>query len=212
MQHLEKGQVIPATARSAVANKQFVVNRAKVVDRLPARELESLTVGQELEGVVVCRVEDSGYFVDVGAGKQAWLDAGELVDGFPVEGRQTLRLGDVVVARVLHNNFERFCLTRRPGSLERPPAPEQEPGNVKGFVDAGPSDWFEGEVQSIRFFGVKVRVAPPAGGAPCIGIVHKDHGFRDGFEKEVVVGMKVKVRVQSVDIDEQKLVLTLRDP
>merc|ERR1740123_2038041 len=92
------------------------------------RQLWDFTVGETVAGKVI-KVIKSGVVVNVGAEKLAILDAGEVRDGFPVEGMPPK--DSLVKARVLDLQGGELRLTMRSGDLARPPRERISPGDYK---------------------------------------------------------------------------------
>jgi len=163
--------------------------------RRPFKDFEP---GEAVEGVVKSWVGTTGYTVDIGARRGAYLEACEMCDGFP---STLLEKGDKVTARILDVTSapDRIYITRRSGDLDRPErVPPPEDPDVQPFGEAGASDWFEGVVNQMVFFGVYVRVDPPGGSGPVEGLLHKSK-FLGSFADEAFRGMRVAVRVERVE-------------
>mmetsp|Transcript_32657 Transcript_32657/g.75925 ORF Transcript_32657/g.75925 Transcript_32657/m.75925 type:complete len:279 (+) Transcript_32657:59-895(+) len=155
-------------------------------DLIPVEDLE---VGQTLQGVVQGRWQQLGVFVDVGVTERAFLRVSEMGDHFPGH-RITVKKGDEVTVRVLDIKDGKYSVTMRSGPLPRP-SKEELGTDVFSFLV---QDWFEAEVDHIVTWGAFVRVWPGAGRAPVLGLLHKAQ-WRKGFEDEIEVGARLKVRV-----------------
>eukprot|EP00439_Symbiodinium_sp_Y106_P076059 s234_g15.t1 len=138
-------------------------------DRIP---LESLKAGTEVDAQILSKHRFSGWFVNIGTDRSAFLEFEEACDGFPTEGMNTWLRGSTLTARVLENDGEKIWLTTRSGSLERPkrfrtPPEESQIAEFSGisserdqvldgeFPHAMPRDW--------------VRKAPRTGWSPWHG-------------------------------------------
>lgn len=172
-----------------------------------------LEVGQELQGTVVKKYFPGGVLVDVGAEHNGMLEVGEFGDGFPMDGIPYGK-GDEIVVRVLtkEEQTNKFYLTMRKGSLERPPRRRTKgtrSQDVSAFI--GRQEWFEGEIDHMSAFGVYVRLESPGGDEPVVGLVSKNC-FEEGFAKKAAIGAKVRVRVAKVDPVKKYVDLTMLEP
>ncbi|CAE7384319.1 pnp [Symbiodinium pilosum] len=84
--------------------------------------------------------------------------------------------------------------------------------DLSGFSGLSGDMWLKGTVTRILNFGAFVSVAPPSGGQPAQGLVHKNE-VRDGFihrlEEEMSVDDEVEVRIKHVNPDEGVLQLSM---
>eukprot|EP00440_Ansanella_granifera_P024784 gb/GFBE01026914.1/.p1 GENE.gb/GFBE01026914.1/~~gb/GFBE01026914.1/.p1 ORF type:complete len:235 (+),score=41.93 gb/GFBE01026914.1/:1-705(+) len=183
--------------------------RAEDDGKIPISELE---VGQELNGIVIRPYSFAGWFVDVGATSNGFLELEEVSDGFPSDGMSTIRKGSSVVARVLQIDGQKFYLTQRSGDLSRPPRFRRspEPEHVEAFRDVPKDAWIDGEVSGMTTKGVWVKMSPPSGGEPIRSLLLKDN-FKDGFVDEARPGLSVKVRVTAVDVPQKRVFITAKD-
>lgn len=199
--------------RTATAEEQEEVDEAveeDVEEKLLVSELE---VGQEVDGVVVNRLNSVGFFIDIGAEKHGLLEFDELVDGFTTKNDYLRKADFVTAARVLEIDGRNFYLTRRTGELARPPRFRQKlsPEDVEAFEGVPSDTWLQGEVAGMWAKGVWVKIAPPSGGKPIGGLLKRED-FTDGLENEIVRGMKVMVRVTGVDAPQKRVDVSMRDP
>lgn len=171
--------------------------------------LGELTVGQTLKGTVLKKIK-SGVVVDVGAELNAILDAGEIRDGFPIQGMPPK--GHQVSVRVLNTDDGVLRVTMRSGALARPPKLRVGMGDydVTPFVGMDPQQWLDGEVFCITRWGAFVTVRAPGASENALGLMRVKE-FREGFVDEVAAGMKVRVRVIETDAEAGKVVLTMRE-
>merc|ERR1719188_1716119 len=85
--------------------------------------------------------------------------------------------------------------------------------DVSAFEGASPDDWFEGEVTGIPPFGAFV-VLTAEDGTEAQGLVHVSQiadTFVENINDYVSIGQQVKVRIQSVDVDANKMSLSMKD-
>merc|ERR1719188_1241520 len=85
--------------------------------------------------------------------------------------------------------------------------------DVSAFEGASPDDWFEGEVTGIPPFGAFV-VLTTEDGTEAQGLVHVSQiadTFVENINDYVSIGQQVKVRVISVDVDANKMSLSMKD-
>lgn len=169
-----------------------------------------LRIGETVNGTVLRNLGTKRYRVDVGKGREVDLTAGELRDGFPVESAR-LKTGDEITARVLRIVDRRVWLTRRSGSLDRPPweYDKLKSRRVSAFVGVPSNKWFFGEVVEMSLFAVWVKLTPDIEGEPCVGMVHKDEFYGD-FVDRASYGMQVRVRIVKVDEGRNTIDLTMK--
>jgi len=176
---------------------------------------EELNVGDVFEGSVKNRWRTVGVLVDIGAEKNGLLAIEEFEDGFPVGGNK-FRLNEHVQVRILEvdNGKKEFFLTRRSGSLDRPPRFKATKPDVSVLTGVSPEQWLDGEITSMSLFGVFVAVEPPSGGETVVGMVHKSE-MRQGFASNPKVatrGGQVSVRVLEINATSSKISLSMKDP
>jgi len=181
---------------------------------VPAREIRriptsDLSVGLELDGRVVRRYDPSGYFIDIGAGRNAFLPAGEIRVGLP--GRY-FKSGDLLTVRVLKIQEDgKVDVTLLEGDLERPRVERSRNKDVSQFTGVDKSVWLDGKVQEVLLYGAFVEVTPPGGSAPAKGMLHKSK-ISGKIAKEIVAGAEVRVRILDVDEKRKTMDLTMYEP
>merc|ERR1712039_1010555 len=91
---------------------------------------------------------------------------------------------------------------------------DREPADLSPFEGIEPDQWLTGKVARTANFGAFVTVTAPDSDAEADGLVHvtqiKD-GYVENVADEVEVGQEVQVRVVSVDVDEGKLGLSMKE-
>ncbi|CAK9023761.1 unnamed protein product [Durusdinium trenchii] len=104
--------------------------------------LEDLKVGEEVDGRVIKKFFPNGWFVNIGATKDAFLEFEEAFDGFPPQKFSTWRKGASLSARILEIHDGKIYITVRSGSLERPPRFRRPPSaqDVEALRNAGQKD------------------------------------------------------------------------
>lgn len=165
-------------------------------------QVSELKVGQSYQGKVIDRYHDKCLYVDIGAKLPGMVTFAECQDGFPTRGFAANK-GDSVDVRVLDIEGDKFYLTMRSGDLERPPRERIVNDDLSPFRKMTTKDWMEGEVSAIFAWGVFVKVTDPDGNV-AIGMLHKK-AFKPEFVREAIRGGKVKVRVESVKMDQLTL-------
>ena len=91
--------------------------------------------------------------------------------------------------------------------------PRRKMDDLTPFADLSSDEWYKGVVARTAPFGAFVTVTLDDG-ASADGLVHvskiKD-GFVDNVDDEVSVGQEVKVRIESVDLDSNRMSLSMRE-
>jgi len=177
----------------------------------------ALESGQEFEGVVT-RIASFGAFVDIGAPKAALVPISKMQEGRTENVEDVVKVGQGLTVWIAEADGDRVSLSMvkskafgRGGGGGRPArAPAAD---VVLFQDVEASTWLTGEVVNVQSFGAFVSVSPPSGSEDkAQGLVHITQikeGFVNDVNAEVSVGDEVKVRVISVDADNQKLGLSM---
>merc|ERR550525_1765094 len=86
--------------------------------------------------------------------------------------------------------------------------------DLNAFSGMSPDEWIPGKVVRIAPFGAFVEVPPPSGEGVATGLVHVSQladGFVDDVGSIVEVGQEVQVRVTSVDPENNKLGLSMKE-
>lgn len=181
--------------------------------RTPISDLE---IGQTLHGKVIQLYYPGGVSVDVGAQADGFLEVEEFTDGFPVEGFEW-KPGDNITVRLLDKEQDvcergKFFLTRRKGSLERPPRyVANKTADARGFLNVSRETWLDGEITLMSVWAVFVKVHCPVTGDPLVGILHETE-FAEGFEDKVIRGGKTRVRIKRVEVENRRIILSQADP
>lgn len=164
----------------------------------------------------VATVTNFGAFVKVvgpdGAEASGLVHISQLSDGFVEDPRDHVTEGQEVKVRVtqVDPGENRMSLSMKDGSGDGE-AP-REPVDLSPFADVASSEWLTGIVKRTAPFGAFVTVTAPGTDVTTDGLVHITRisdGYVADVEDEVQVGQEVQVRIESVDIDEGKLGLTM---
>mmetsp|Transcript_65632 Transcript_65632/g.195347 ORF Transcript_65632/g.195347 Transcript_65632/m.195347 type:complete len:209 (+) Transcript_65632:1-627(+) len=139
------------------------------------------------------------------------MSAEEFNDGYPQV--DSLRSGESVTVRVLRREEDKIWVTRRSGDLARPSSRQyKDVGDAKDFQGLGKAEWLEGKViRMIPPGQIFVSVTPPRSDADAVGLLNlKDTPH--GFAEEAYPGMPVKVRVKKINVERNRMVLSMRMP
>ncbi|CAK0810503.1 unnamed protein product [Prorocentrum cordatum] len=181
--------------------------------RIPPIPFDSLEVGQEFQGTVRS-VRDFGAFVDIGAEVDGLLHIGSI---------STDKIEDIY--SVLEDDQEvkvwisglrddgKFGLTMIEGRTDSAGGRRRVESDFTPFSGASPDEWFEGEVTNTASFGAFI-VVTAEDGTQALGLCHVSQiadAFVDNINDHVSVGQKVKVRVISVDMDANKMSLSMKE-
>lgn len=177
-----------------------------------AEVIGELKVGQKFSGVVT-KVFDFGCFVDFGGDGEGLVPRSKLKDGRVQEKVEDLVAeGDGVTVWISEVNGQKVTLSMTQNKIGGP-IQRSGPPDVSAFEGISDSEWLTGKVANIMNFGAFVTVEPPAGGKSADGLVHitqiKD-SFVENVRDELSVGQEVKVRVLNVDMEKQKLGLSMK--
>ncbi|CAE7705028.1 Cacna1c [Symbiodinium sp. CCMP2456] len=179
-------------------------------DRIP---LESLKVGTEVDAQILAKHRFSGWFVNIGTERSAFLEFEEACDGFPTEGMNTWLRGSTLTARVLENDGKKIWLTTRSGSLERPKrfrTPPEE-SQIAEFSGISSEEWVDAEVCGMFPKGAWVRMTTPSTRTDFRCLLRKEH-FTESFVEQSHIGMKIQVRVLEVNLAQKQLYLSMLEP
>ncbi|CAK0892708.1 unnamed protein product, partial [Prorocentrum cordatum] len=220
----QDGMIYPGTVTKADKDGAFTVKWAdpdggreesdvSPKDRkVPPIPFDSLEVGQEYQGTVR-RARDFGAFVDIGA---------EGDGSVHISSISTERIDDIY--SVLEEDQEvrvwisglrddgKFGLTMIEGKTDSDQGRRVQ-SDVTPFEGVSPDEWFEGEVVSTPSFGAFI-VLTAEDGTEAQGLCHVSRitdDFVDNISDYVSVSQTVKVRVQSVDLDANKMSLSMRE-
>jgi len=175
-------------------------------------KLATLRVGDEVHGTVTKVLGRGGIFVDVGFGKDGFIEAGELRDGFPIDGLKFRKGTKITGLRVLRVSKGKLWLTLRIGSLERGPRiklPKLCREHVQAFEGVPQDQWLTGIVNDISTLGVFVVVKPQRIGQQVSAFLHPSE-FTNGYEDEAILGGTVGVRILSIDVAAGSIRLTMK--
>jgi len=153
---------------------------------------DSLTPGMELNGTVAS-LTGFGFYVDVGAERLGLVAFHRAGAGFVTKVDDIVRVGEKVQVRVATSSPRELLLAMD--------------STAEAFVDVSPFDVLRGTVVGLRDFSARVAVWPPGGGRSKDGFLR----FRMQPPDTVAVGREVRVRVKSVNVTSDKLILALAD-
>jgi len=180
--------------------------------KYPPIPFAKLEVGQKYTGTVRS-VLDFGAFVDIGAESDGLLHISRISKDRIDNIYEELTEGQLVDVWISGKREDegKYGLTMVEGLTDGPgrrPADDLTP-----FADLPSDEWFKGVVARTAPFGAFVTVTLE-GGEQADGLVHvskiKD-GFVDNVDDEVSVGQEVKVRIESVDLDTNRMGLSMRE-
>jgi len=184
-------------------NRVILSHRAVVEEENDQRKqelLETLEEGQVLEGVVQ-RLTNFGAFVDLG-GVDGLVHISQLAHEHVDKASDVVSEGDTIEVEVLSidRDSERISLSRKkviPGPWE----------NISEKIS--PGDILEGVVKRLVNFGAFVELLPGVEGLVHVSQIANRH---IGTPEEVLeVNETVKVKVLSVDEDEERISLSIKE-
>jgi len=178
--------------------------------KYPPIPFEKLEVGQKYQGTVRS-VLDFGAFVDIGAEGDGLLHISQISQERIDNIYDVLSEGQQVEVWISGKRDEgKFGLTMMEGYTERPRRPMAD---LTPFADLSSDEWHKGVVARTAPFGAFVTVTLDDGSS-ADGLVHvskiKD-GFVDNVDDEVSIGQEVNVRIESVDVDSNRMSLSMRE-
>ncbi|CAK0867114.1 unnamed protein product [Prorocentrum cordatum] len=180
--------------------------------KVPPIPFDSLEVGQEYQGTVRS-VRDFGAFVDIGAEGDGLVHISsisrERVDDIysVLEEDQEVK---VWISGLRDDG--KFGLTMIEGKTDGAQGRRVQ-SDVTPFEGVSPDEWFEGEVVGTPSFGAFI-VLTAEDGTEAQGLCHVSQiadTFVENINDYVSVGQKVKVRVTSVDMDANKMSLSMKE-
>ena len=189
--------------------RNIVVSRRKLLDEQKEANLTAFTEdnkpGDMVKGTVT-RLESFGAFVEIAAGLDGLVHISQIAWSRLSHPSEALKIGQEVSAKIL--KIEEGLNGRMNISLsikEATPAPwESLPSNIRE------GEVIEGRVTRIMKFGAFVEVAPGIEGlVPLSEMSLTKRVVR--AEEVVKEGERVKVRIKEVRIDDQKLLLSIKD-
>lgn len=201
------GQRLPfAITTFERGGRNVVVSHRKVLEQeassSAAETRQSLEVGQVLEGVVR-RLQPYGAFIDIG-GLDGLVHVSQIRHGHVKDPREVLKVGEKVMVKVLRidapgTEKERISLSMK--ELQENPW-----SSIETRLPIGSS--VQGKVVRLAEFGAFVELFPGID-----GLVHISQiaAHRIGHpSEELTIGQDVDARVLSVDVQAQKISLSLR--
>lgn len=180
--------------------------------RIPRVDISSFSVGQKLEGTIL-RVASFGAFVDVGAWTDGLIHVSAMADERVENPEDYVKEGDEVTVWVQKVDLDqkRLGLTLIEGKVGGGGGGRGRGGPVTHpMKDLQVGQELTGKVEGVRTFGLFVGV-----GAEKAGLVHVSritNGFVSNAADHASEGDEVTVWVESIDLDQMKLALTMVRP
>eukprot|EP00930_Biecheleria_cincta_P077410 TRINITY_DN646_c0_g3_i1.p1 TRINITY_DN646_c0_g3~~TRINITY_DN646_c0_g3_i1.p1 ORF type:complete len:536 (+),score=127.04 TRINITY_DN646_c0_g3_i1:86-1693(+) len=179
--------------------------------KYPPISFDKLEVGQKYKGTVKS-VRDFGAFVDIGAEGDGLLHISSIANKRVENIYDYLEDGQVVDVWISGKRDDgKFGLTMIEGKTDRGRPP---PADLGTFANLDPNEWHKGTVRTLASYGAFVTVTLEDG-TEADGMVHISQirdGFVDNVEDELSAGQEVQVRVQSVDLERNKISLSMKEP
>eukprot|EP00435_Cladocopium_sp_Y103_P068946 s47_g32.t1 len=176
-------------------------------ERIP---LADLKVGEEMDARIKKPWRMFGWFVDIGATKDAFMEFEEGCDGFPADGINTWRKGASLSVRILDLDVDRIYLTTRNGPLERPPrfrrSPTAEDVESYGNVDA--NEIIDTSVCGMSPGGIWLRVPSRNAGEDFRTLLRLED-CEESVKETARLGMTVPVRVTGIDREKKRVLVTM---
>jgi len=134
----------------------------------------------------------------------------DMEEGFTEDVEDLVSVGQELTVRVLKVEGDKLHLSMR--ALGSHSDLSDGDGDFSAFEAVRPDQWLQGTVESIRDFGVFVRVRPPGGGPAVVGLARKSE-LRIGWVEDTrdVVQESQEVRVRVLAVEEDRLELSLRE-
>jgi len=186
--------------------RNVVVSHRKILEQEASASADetrkNLEVGQVLDGIVR-RIQPYGAFVDIG-GLDGLVHVSQIRHGHVRDPKEVLSVGESVKVKVLKidgagTDKERISLSIK--ELQEDPW-----ADIQSRLPAGGTA--KGKVVRITDFGAFVELLPGVDGLVHISQIAT---HRVGHpSEELSVGQEVEARVLSVDVDSQKISLSLR--
>lgn len=184
-----------------ISGKRLVVSRRAFREEQRRKQKEELSArlspGDAVVGNVVS-LQDFGAFVDLG-GVQALIPVSELSFARVQHPSEVVRVGQEVRAQVLSADWKEDRLTLSLRALQENP--------WKGRLPFAEGDILEGEVDSVKSFGVFVKLTGGFNGL----IPPAESGVPRGQRLEPVFsrGQKLRVMVARIDRDRERISLSV---
>lgn len=180
--------------------------------KYPPIPFDQLEVGQKYTGTVRS-VLDFGAFVDIGAETDGLLHVSTISKEKIENVHDHLsEYQEVDVWITSKSDDGKYGLTMVEG-LAASAGDSRTSPYLTPFQDISADDWQHGVVVRTASFGAFVTVTLDSG-AEATGLVHISKirdGFVDNVDDEVSVGQEVQVRILSVDVDANKMSLSMRE-
>mmetsp|Transcript_26351 Transcript_26351/g.61126 ORF Transcript_26351/g.61126 Transcript_26351/m.61126 type:complete len:571 (-) Transcript_26351:227-1939(-) len=180
-----------ATAASASARKEKIPKKASK----QAKKGKNATVdagpfeiGQSVTGTVTQRIS-KGLYVDI-HGRQAFLPAAEICEGFPDE---VPPINSTVTARIMTTG-KIPKVSQREGSLERPVVLDSLKADPSVFNSLDVSTKVDAEVIGIIFDRVFLKITSPTDPSKATIADLEREDIEQGFETSIRLGCKLQVR------------------
>jgi len=181
--------------------------------KYPPIPFDKLEVGQKYKGTVKS-IRDFGAFVDIGAEADGLLHISSISKDTRIENIYDFLEDDQEVEVWISGKRDdgKFGVSMIEGKTDGGgPRPQADLGP---FADLDPNEFHKGTVQNLVSFGAFVTVHLEDG-TEADGLVHISQirdGFVDTVEDELTSGQEVQVRVQSVDLERNKMSLSMKEP
>jgi len=147
---------------------------------------------------------------------QGLVHVSQIRDGFVESPHDEVSIGQEVQVRVLNCDVvgQRLSLSMREEGSGPPARDNSPPVDLTPFESVGVNEWLKGTVASTTGFGIFVKVPVPDSDEEAQGLVHVTQ-IRDGFVEdpgqEVEIGQEVQIRIVQVDVDGNRLSLSMKD-
>lgn len=173
--------------------------------------MSQLSTGIKLDGFVT-RVLERGCLVDIGVEKEGFVPISKMSDKRVESPADVVNEGDGVAVWVVEvvNDPEprnsKIVLSMSANKVidVRNLGPRAD---LAAFKDVPADEWLEGIVVNVRDFGSFVSVKAPNGEGQNQGLLANPNK-EEGADK---VGAKIKVRIQNVDVEQNRMALSMKD-
>eukprot|EP00446_Apocalathium_sp_SHHI-4_P003005 CAMPEP_0177175716 /NCGR_PEP_ID=MMETSP0367-20130122/12862_1 /TAXON_ID=447022 ORGANISM="Scrippsiella hangoei-like, Strain SHHI-4" /NCGR_SAMPLE_ID=MMETSP0367 /ASSEMBLY_ACC=CAM_ASM_000362 /LENGTH=448 /DNA_ID=CAMNT_0018622163 /DNA_START=66 /DNA_END=1412 /DNA_ORIENTATION=+ len=172
-------------------------------------EYSSLKIGQKLDGIVQ-KVMPFGCFIDVGADKQGMAPLGKMSEARIEDPNDVVKVGDTVECWVASKDNGKLTLALTPSKIFGP----RDKAPTSAFQGMG-DQFMDGTIVQIQSFGAFVSIMNPAGGPPGQGLLPVSQIGEtrvDDINSLLEVGQTVKVRVAEVNVEKDRIGLSMRMP
>mmetsp|Transcript_27301 Transcript_27301/g.69060 ORF Transcript_27301/g.69060 Transcript_27301/m.69060 type:complete len:386 (-) Transcript_27301:167-1324(-) len=179
--------------------------------RYPPISVDSLEVGQKYRGTVMA-LRDFGALVDFGCEQQGMVHISQLtrervdnIEDYVEEGQEV----DVWIQSLRDDG--KISLTMVESKIALGGARNRD--DLSPFADLDANEFRRGIVHHIAGFGAFIRVTLDDG-SEAEGLCHITQireAFVDKIEDALGVGQEVRVRVQSVDLETNRMILSMKE-